>query len=44
MLQDRHVTGLVLPFGETSDFASQCSAQVHIPKNALDTAEGSVEG
>jgi hypothetical protein len=34
----------MLPFCETSDFASECSAQVHIPKNALDTAEGSVEG
>jgi hypothetical protein len=38
------VTGLVLPFSETSDFSFECSAQVHILKNALDTAEGSVEG
>jgi hypothetical protein len=44
MLQGRHVTGLVLPFCETRDFVSQCSALVHIPKDALDTAEGSVEG
>jgi hypothetical protein len=38
------VAGLVLSFCETSDFASECLAQVYILKNALDTAEGSVEG
>jgi len=34
----------VLPFSETSGFAFECWAQVNILKNALDTAEGSVEG
>jgi hypothetical protein len=43
-LQGCHVTGPVLSFCETSGFGSELFGTSSYPENALNTAEGSVEG